>query len=170
MVRFAALRALRLFAVSRIPSSPFLCASVVISMRYLAMDLGEKRTGLAVGDDVTGVASPAGVIETGDATRRMQRIVEAIEEHGPGAIVVGLPLNMDGSVGPAGKGVQAFAKALGERVNLPVHLVDERLSSEAANEQMARSGLTHRGKKRRRDALAAAVILRDFLDQRGGTQ
>ena len=139
-------------------------------MRYLAIDLGEKRTGLAVGDDVTGVASPVGVIETADAADRMQRIVEAIDKHGPGAIVVGLPLNMDGTVGPAGERVQALAKELGERVGLTVHLVDERLSSEAANEQMARSGLTHRGKKRRRDALAAAVILRDFLDQRGGTR
>ncbi len=136
-------------------------------MRYLAIDLGEKRTGLAVGDDVTGVASPVGVIETADAAERMQRIVEAIEKHGPGAVVVGLPLNMDGTVGPAGERVQALVKELGERVGLAVHLFDERLSSEAANEQMARSGLTHRGKKRRRDALAAAVILRDFLEQRG---
>ena len=137
-------------------------------MRYLAIDLGEKRTGLAVGDDVTGVASPASVIETADTTERMRQILNAIEEHGPGAIVVGLPLNMDGSVGPAGKRAESFAKELGERVNLPIHLADERLSSDAANEQMARTGLTHRGKKRRRDALAAAVILRDFLEQQKG--
>ncbi|MEX0885504.1 MAG: Holliday junction resolvase RuvX [Phycisphaeraceae bacterium] len=134
-------------------------------MRYLAIDLGQKRTGLAVGDDVTRVASPAGVIETADADERLRQIERAVSDHGPHALVVGLPINMDGSVGPAGERVQAFAAELERRLNLPVHLVDERLTSAAADEQMARTGLTHKGKKRRRDALAAAVILRDFLDR-----
>ena len=132
-------------------------------MRYLAIDLGEKRTGLAVGDDVTGIASPLDVIQTSSVEVRFQAIARAIEEQGPGALVVGAPLNMDGTKGPAVARVEAFARALTERFGLPVHLYDERLTSVAADEQMAQTGLTHGQKKARRDALAAAAILRGFL-------
>lgn len=137
-------------------------------MRYLAIDLGGKRTGLAVGSDVTGLASPAGVIETADANERMRQLAKHVEDQGPGALVVGLPLNMDGSEGPAAKQVRAFAEQLSERFGLPVHLVDERLTSDAADAEMARTGLTYGQKKKRRDALAAATILSEFLATRRG--
>ena len=135
-------------------------------MRYLAIDPGDKRTGLAVGSDVTGLASPAGMIQASSEEQRLQGIAKAIEEQGPDALVVGLPVNMDGSEGPAAKRVRQLADVLHERFNLPVHLVDERLTSVAADEAMARTGLTHKQKKQRRDALAAAAILRDFLASR----
>ena len=134
-------------------------------MRYLAIDLGEKRTGLAVGDDVTGIASPLDVILTSSLEERFRLIKLAVDDQGPDALVVGAPLNMDGTHGPAAKQAQAFADELGKRFGLPVHLFDERLTSFAADEQMAQSGLTHGQKKARRDALAAAVILRGFLEQ-----
>lgn len=133
-------------------------------MRYLCIDLGAKRTGLAVGDDVTRIASPLDVINTSADAERLRLIARAIDEHGPDALVLGLPLNMDGTEGPAAKGVRAFAGQLQQRFRLPVHFADERLSSAAADEQMARSGLTHKGKKQRRDALAAAHILHHFLN------
>lgn len=136
-------------------------------MRYLAIDLGEKRTGVAVGDDVTGLATPVDVVVTASEAERLAQLLKLIDEHGPAALVLGLPLNMDGSEGPAAKRARAFADLLAKRSGLPVHAVDERLSSEAANHQMAQSGLTHKQKKARRDALAAAVILRDFLASRG---
>lgn len=132
-------------------------------MRYLAIDLGEKRTGLAVGDDVTGIASPLEVIRASDAGERFKAIGRAIDEQGPDALVVGAPLNMDGSDGPGVARAKAFAGELSGRFGLPVHLYDERLTSVEADEQMARSGLTHGQKKARRDALAAAAILRGFL-------
>lgn len=137
----------------------------MLPMRYLAIDLGEKRTGLAVGDDVTGIASPLDVVNTSSSDERFNQIKRVIDEQGPGALVVGAPLNMDGSLGPAAKNAQGFADELGRRFGLPVHLFDERLTSAAADDQMARSGLTHGQKKARRDALAAAVILRGFLGQ-----
>lgn len=133
-------------------------------MRYLAIDLGEKRTGLAIGDDAVRVASPLSVIETSDANKRLERICDAVEEHDPGAVVIGLPLNMDGSEGEAAARVRAFGELLAGRVNLPIHYADERLSSEAANDRMSQSGLTHAQKKSRRDALAAAAFLQPFLD------
>jgi putative Holliday junction resolvase len=140
---------------ARNPSPPYNAI-----MRYLAIDLGEKRTGLAVGDDGTGIASPAGVINTAGADERIRQIGLAIEEHGPDALVLGAPFNMDGSDSPGVTRAKAFAAEMTQRFGLPVHLFDERLTSVEADEQMAQSGLTHGQKKARRDALAAAAILR----------
>ena len=133
-------------------------------MRYLAIDFGDKRTGLAVGDDVTRIAGPVDVIQTGTPEQYLTRLAEAVDRHGADALVVGLPLNMDGTEGAAAKKYRAFAQQLAERCGLPVHLVDERLSSDHAEGKLDRSGLTHGQKKSRRDALAAATILQDFFD------
>lgn len=132
-------------------------------MRYLAIDLGEKRTGLAVGDDGTGIASPVGVINTAGQDERIRQVGLAIDEHGPDALVLGVPLNMDGSDSPGVTKAKAFGEELAKRYGLTVHLFDERLTSVEADEQMAQSGLTYGQKKARRDALAAAAILRGFL-------
>jgi len=136
-------------------------------VRYLAVDLGDKRTGLAVGDDVTGLASPAGVIETpaSRADELIERVARAVEAYGAGALVVGLPINMDGTEGPRAKLARELGARLGERAGVPVHFQDERLTSAEADWSMARSGLTRGQKKSRRDALAAAAILRDFLER-----
>lgn len=133
-------------------------------MRYLAIDLGGKRTGLAVGDDESGIVTPLEVANVGDDAQRLHAIGRAIDAQGPDALVLGLPLNMDGSPGPAAKAASAFAEVLRQRFALSVYLADERLSSAVADEQMARRGLTRGDKKARRDALAAATILRDFLE------
>ena len=133
-------------------------------MRYLSIDFGDKRTGLAVGDDVTRIAGPVEVIDTGNQAECLSRIVQAIEQQGVDALVVGLPLNMDGTEGGAAGKYRALADRLAERCGLEVHLVDERLSSNEAERKMDRSGLTRGQRKSRRDALAAAVILQDFLD------
>lgn len=135
-------------------------------MRYLAVDYGMRRTGLAVCDAQETIASPLAVVQGHkDLIERIKRIVAS---EGIDGIVVGLPLNMDDSEGPQAKLVQAFAKELGKHVQVPIHLQDERLSSFAAEEKLQEFGLT-RGKKRERlDALAAAEILQTFLDQKAG--
>lgn len=144
-------------------------------MRYLCIDLGDKRTGLAVGDSVMRMASPVDVLEVaitergGDAL--LDALVKAIDAqfspHTQAEIVIGLPLNMtDGSEGPRAKIVRGFAARLEARLSpkRAVHFHDERLSSAAADAQMSQSGLTHKQKKQRRDALAAAAILADYLN------
>lgn len=136
-------------------------------MRYLCFDVGQKRTGIALGSDEPRLASPVGVIECPLGERLVERMALAVEEHGPDAVVVGLPVNMDGTHGPQARLIAEFAQRLSERCGLPLHLHDERLTSFAADQQMARSGLTHKEKKARRDALAAAAILSDFLDAMG---
>ena len=132
-------------------------------MRYLAIDLGGKRTGLAVGDDITGIVTPLEVVTAAKLEHRVQQIQRILDREGPDAIVVGLPLNMDGTEGPAAAAARSFGDTLRERTGIDVRFHDERLTSHAADEAMARSGLTHGGKKARRDAVAAAVILKDFL-------
>lgn len=139
-------------------------------MRYLCIDLGDKRTGLAVGDAQTRLVSALSVLESPIGVRGGEGLLDALSKAvdeqlgtGAGELVVGLPLNMDDSEGPRAKMVRAFAARLGERVGRVVHFQDERLTSAAADWSMARSGMTRGEKKQKRDALAAAEILRDFL-------
>ena len=109
--------------------------------------------------------------ETGESIRAdgnwtpalIDAIAVSIKDQAPDAIVLGLPLNMDGTEGPQAKLAREFGEQLHKRCGLEVHYHDERLTSFAADQQMAGSGRTHKQKKRLRDALAAAEILRDFL-------
>lgn len=135
-------------------------------MRYLAIDLGDKRTGLAVGDDVTRQAGPVDVIHTSDPGELLRSIRRAIEDQGPDALVVGVPYNIDGTAGPAAKKCLALIALLQQSTGLPVHPMDERLTTFQADDMLKQSGLTHKQKKERRDALAAAAILSDFLARR----
>ncbi len=140
--------------------------------RYLAIDLGDKRTGLALGDTVLCLASPVNLIEVPIDQRGGESLLAAIDaaidEHlgrrGNVGLVFGLPINMDGSEGPRAKLVRAFAERVRVRTGLALHFQDERLSSAKADKLMARTGLTHKQKKNRRDALAAAAFLQAFLD------
>jgi len=132
-------------------------------MRYLAIDYGDKRSGLAIGDDQTRIASPLQVIGVSDQHRLISHIKLVLDQHEVNALVVGLPLNMDGSESEQSRKVKLLAGQLERLLEMPVHLVDERLTSAAADQRMAGSELTYQQKKSRRDALAAAEILSDFF-------
>ena len=133
-------------------------------MRYLAIDYGTRRTGLAICDAGETIASPLAVIEGRE--KLLTRISQIVQAEGVQAIVLGLPLNMDGSQGPQSKLVLAFADKLRAHLPIPIYLHDERLSSFGAEEKLAPANLT-RGKQRKRlDAVAAAEILEAFLEQR----
>lgn len=135
-------------------------------MRYLAIDPGDKRTGLAVGDDETGLVSPVDVVEAADPASLLGHVKLTIDEYQPDALVVGVPYDMDGATGPAARKALALAHMLQAHAGLDVHTVDERLTSFDADDRMRQTGLTHGEKKQRRDALAAAAICRDFLESR----
>jgi putative Holliday junction resolvase len=141
-------------------------------MRYLGIDLGDKRTGLATGDNLLRLAVPSGVLEIpadregGEALLTALRQVIDVQLGTPlttGEIVVGLPLNMDGTEGPRARRCREFAVRLAGVTGRHVHLQDERLSTASADWSMARTGLTHKQKKARRDAIAAAALLQGFL-------
>jgi putative Holliday junction resolvase len=133
-------------------------------MRYLAIDYGARRTGLAVSDADEKIASPLTILD--GQQNLIERIAAIAEEQNAGAVVVGLPLNMDGSRGFQSKRVLNFAGRLKKRLHVPLYLQDERLSSFDADEKLSAAQFSKKEKQRRRDAVAAARILQDFLEQK----
>jgi len=133
-------------------------------MRYLAIDYGIKRIGLAICDAGETIVSPVAVLE--GQKDLVKKIADVVKTEGVGAIVLGLPLNMDDSEGTQARLVLKFAEQLKEHLDIPIHLQDERLSSFGAEDKLAPAEFT-RGKKRKRlDAIAAAEILEAFLEQK----
>ena len=133
-------------------------------MRYLAIDYGDKRTGLAICDPTETIASPLAIIE--GQKDLLKKIAEIARSENVEAIVLGLPLNMDDSQGFQAKLVLQFAEQLKKLIDIPIHLQDERLSSFAAEEKLAPAEFTRKKKKKRLDAIAAAEILEAFLEQK----
>ena len=131
--------------------------------RFLALDLGDRRTGLALGDSLTNIVSPIGTINVAKGPALLDALKKVLEENAPDEIVIGLPLNMDESEGAASKAVREFALQIAQLTNKPIHLHDERLTTFEADSRMAQSGRTHAEKKALRDSLAAAAILEDYL-------
>ena len=134
-------------------------------MRCLGIDYGTRRIGLGYGDDI-GVATPLPALVQADAGQRWEELAKLVRDRRITDLVLGYPYNMDGTAGFKAKEVDAFAAELRERFGLPVHLVDERLTSYEAESTIAKgkrrdvraSGLV--------DSRAATIILQDFLDQR----
>jgi len=133
-------------------------------MRYLAIDYGDKRTGLAICDHDETIASPLAVIQ--GQKDLLKKIADVVQTENVEAIVMGLPLNMDDSQGPQVKLVFKFADRLKEHLNIPIHFQDERLSTFSAEEKLAAADFTRGKKKKRLDAVAAATILETFLEQK----
>jgi putative holliday junction resolvase len=133
-------------------------------MNCLGLDYGTKRIGLSYGDEV-GVAVPLAAITDADDASRWEKIGAVIKQRRITDLVLGYPYNMDGSAGFKAKEVDAFAAQLRERFGLPVHLVDETLTSyeaESSIPKKSRRGVRDSGLI---DSRAAALILQDFLDQ-----
>jgi putative Holliday junction resolvase len=134
-------------------------------MRCLGIDYGTKRVGLAHGDEI-GVATPLPALIDADERERWRKLGEVIERRRITELVLGYPYNMDGSVGFKAKEVDAFAVKLKAAFGLPVHLVDETLTSSEAESSIAkkdRRGVRDSGLI---DSRAACLILQDYLDQK----
>ena len=132
----------------------------------LAFDFGEKYIGVAVGDRETGLAHPLALIEGEANALRFGRIEALIAEWRPGILAVGLPLSMDGSEHEQTRRARRFARQLEGRFAMAVVLVDERLSSAAAEESLRSMGRGGRAHKHDSHALAAQIILQGYLDER----
>ena len=138
-------------------------------MRTLAIDYGAKRTGLAMSDAGARFASPLDVISHGNVALVEAHIVPLVAREDVERIVIGLPLGPDGSINDASKRIVALGNTLHLKTNRPVVYVDERLSTYDADQQLnaqkrAGAKLTRDMRKRRLDAVAAAVFLQAFLD------
>ncbi len=134
-------------------------------MRYLGVDLGSKRIGLALAEPDGGVVSPLRVIQAQPrAAENARAIADAADEYAADAIVIGLPLNMDGTEGPQAKLSRVMAAEIRKLCALPLHLHDERLTSHAADHRLIDRDLTRKGKRARHDGVAAQILLESFLE------
>ncbi len=135
-------------------------------MKIMAVDLGEARTGLAICDKTEFLASPIGTIYEKEPLLILEKVAIAAKEYDAAEVVVGLPLNMDGSFGNKAQQAKEFADRLGQLIPLPIHLWDERQSTMAASQHL--NAVNKRGKKRKEqiDQVAAVVILEGYLSFR----
>lgn len=133
-------------------------------MRYIGIDLGTRRIGLAFGDEL-GVATPLPALTQADAGERRTALLKVIRERRADEIVIGHPLNMDESVGPKAKEAEQFAAVLSAELAKPVHLVDERLTSYEAEASIAKSKRRDVRASGIIDSRAATLILQDYLNQ-----
>ena len=141
-------------------------ASPVPSGTVLAFDFGEQRVGAAVGDTSVGIAHPLVTISAADRKGRYAAIATLIAEWQPALLVVGLPAHLDGTEHELSRLARKFARELGGRFNLPVELVDERLTSAAAESSLAEAGVARRKRKPVIDQVAAQQILQAYLEGR----
>ncbi len=132
----------------------------------LAFDFGRKRIGVAIGNTIVGQARALTTISASRKVDRDNEITALIREWQPQESVVGLPVHMDGTEHEITQGARAFAVWLGEQFSLPVHLVDERLTTQAAQSVLEESGVRGNEAKAVRDAVAAQIILQAYLDER----
>ena len=133
-------------------------------MRYLGLDVGDRWIGVALSDPSAKLASPFTILERSDDIADVKAIVSIIEEHDVGLVVVGLPRMLNGSLGIQAQKVGAFTRQLQDRIDIPVEFRDERLTTVSARRLMRVSG-TKKSRRKRDDAIAAAVILQAFLDE-----
>jgi putative Holliday junction resolvase len=138
-------------------------------MRTLSIDLGTRRVGLALSDEGARFATPYDVLTVTSPDQALAPILQIIQHEAVQRLVVGLPLNMDDTVGPAARATIAWARTLAAQAAKPLLFIDERLSSFQAEQDLIdrkRTGekLTRKRKKEQLDALAAASFLQSFLD------
>jgi len=136
-------------------------------MRVLGVDYGRRRVGLAVSDDGAILARPLETLQRSHSLDRdLRTIARQANDLGAAEIVVGLPLNMDGSKGEMALEAEAFARRLQQASGLKVSMWDERLTSAEAERVLIEGDVNRRDRKRLRDKLAATLILQGFLDGR----
>ncbi|MEW6152499.1 MAG: Holliday junction resolvase RuvX [Actinomycetota bacterium] len=136
-------------------------------MRAVGLDLGERRIGVAVSGAGGALAVPHGALERcGDPEADRSAVAALVDELGAEVVVVGLPLSLDGSHGPAARAAQSEAEALRAVLAVPVEMVDERFTTVTANRSLAAAGTRGRARRRRVDEVAATVLLQAWLDTR----
>ena len=139
-----------------------------LAIRALGLDLGSKRVGVAIGDRTGTIASPLQVIQRSGSVRRdHETIGKLVVEEEVDIVVVGLPLNMNGSSGPAAQAAIDEAAALATVVGVPVVTFDERRTTVTADQAMIEANMRAQARRRIVDKIAAAVMLQNWLDAGG---
>ena len=133
--------------------------------RLLGLDVGTKTIGLALSDVTRSIATPYHTVRRTKFTEDAKVIQEAINEHQVGALVIGLPINLDGSEGPRAQSTRAFARNLAARIEVPMVFWDERLSTAAVERHLLEAGASRKRRAQVIDRMAAAYILQGALDR-----
>lgn len=138
--------------------------------RYLGLDIGSRRIGVAVSDELGLTAQPVLTLERRSNRREdVRSLARLARRFGVVGIVVGNPLHLSGSESPQATKIQVFAAELGELIGLPIHLWDERLTTHEAHEILYRSGQPRQKHRKVVDQVAATLILQSFLDGKRGS-
>lgn len=146
---------------------PEFIAAVPADMRLIGLDLGTKTIGLALSDVGRGIATPMETIRRKKFTPDAEKLLKICSDQGVGGIVLGLPLNMDGSEGPRAQATRAFARNLSQLTELPITLWDERLSTAAVTRTLLEADSSRARRAEVVDKMAAAYILQGILDRLG---
>jgi putative Holliday junction resolvase len=133
--------------------------------RVLALDFGEVRIGVALSDATGMLASPLTIIEQITREQAVQDVVKIVREREVVRIIIGFPYSLDGSIGPQADEVQEFATALEKQTTVPIEFRDERFTTTTAMDRKREGSKKKLGFKIRYDAMAAAVILQEYLDE-----
>ena len=133
-------------------------------MKLLAIDHGDKRMGIAASDPLGMMAHPLEFIPSEPFDEFLIRLKEILAERETEQIIVGMPRNMDGSIGPQALKVEDFVAVLKKSVTVSVHTWDERLTTVMAEDKLREAGVSVRDAKKKVDASAAAVMLQDYMD------
>jgi putative Holliday junction resolvase len=140
-------------------------AKVVLASSVLCFDFGEQRIGVAVGEHLLKNTNPLTTIDSESNEIRFEAIGKMVEEWQPKLLVVGLPLNLDGTETSVTQLCKKFARRLNGRFNLPVILIDERYSSVEASDLLKQSGVKGRAQKEILDQVAAQTILQSYFNE-----
>jgi len=135
-------------------------------VRVLALDIGEKRIGVAVSDPSGSVATPVKVLATQSVLGDSRLLANLIDDYEVELVVVGLPLSLDGTEGKQAAEVRRISALLAKTTPLPFEYYDERLSSSAAKRAMTEAGVSDKAKRGSVDMVAASLFLQSFLDSR----
>jgi putative holliday junction resolvase len=133
--------------------------------RLLGLDLGTKTIGLALSDVMRRIATPLETIMRKKFSLDAARLLELAKMHGAGGLVIGLPINLDGTEGPRAQSTRAFARNLGALTDLPMAFWDERLSTAAAERALLEADASRKRRAELIDKMAAAYILQGALDR-----
>lgn len=136
-------------------------------MRVMGLDVGSKTIGVALSDPLGWTAQGLEVIRRRGMDNDLQRLAEIIQEHEVHKAVIGLPKNMNGTIGPQAEAVREFVKEFQEKLLIPVEMWDERLSTVAANRILLEADLSRKKRKLVIDKMAAVMILQGFLNRAG---
>ena len=132
--------------------------------RILALDFGEKRIGVAVSDPLNIIAQSVGTIERKGIKNDLKKVGELVKEYEARKIIVGLPLNMDGTEGKSANRAMDFVKELKKEIQVEVEMLDERLTTAQGERVLLEADMSRRKRKQTLDKIAAQLILQNYLD------